>query len=134
MYSATPGRSRRLAWLRDLTRVLVPGGLALLGFQPRIEPPGRLERLCTRLNRTLLRLPGANRAYQPGDDCTGIHFLHTFEDEAEVRAEVTEAGLAVRELDWSRGCAVVEVPGWTRQGAPATSPSPDSFGQGGGMS
>jgi SAM-dependent methyltransferase len=116
MYSAIPGKAHRRAWLRDLARVLVPGGLAILSFQPRIGAPGRLERLCARLNRVLLRLPGANRAYQPGDDCTSIHFLHRFEDEAEIRAEVTDAGLTVRELAWSRGYAVAAVPDQSARG------------------
>jgi SAM-dependent methyltransferase len=106
MFSAIPGRAGRKAWLRDLARVLVPGGVAILSFQPALGPPSRLQTLCGRLNRLLVRLPGANQAYQPGDDGTGIHFLHTFQDETEIRSELAAAGADIRAIVWSRGYVV----------------------------
>lgn len=117
MYSAIPGRARRQAWLRDLARILIPGGLAILSFQPAREAPSRLHALCSRLNRVLVRLPGANRAYQPGDDCAMVHFLHTFQDEEEICAELTGGGAIIRELAWSRGYAVVAFPSSARSDA-----------------
>jgi SAM-dependent methyltransferase len=110
MYSAIPGRAWRQAWLREIARILVPGGLAMLSFLPARSGTSRLQALCSRVNRALVRLPGANRAYQPGDDCTTIHFLHTFQDEEEIRGELAGAGAIIRELAWSRGYAVVAFP------------------------
>jgi SAM-dependent methyltransferase len=85
MYSAIPGRARRQAWLRDLAWILIPGGLAILSFQPAREAPSRLQALCRRLNRVLVRLPGANRAYQSGDDWRTPTFCTRFQDEEEIR-------------------------------------------------
>jgi len=110
MYSAIPGRAGRQAWLRDLARILAPGGFALLSFLPPREARSRVQALCRRLNRVLIRLPGANRAYQPGDDCGMVHFLHTFQDEEEIRGELAGAGAIIRELVWNQGYAVVSFP------------------------
>ena len=110
MYSAIPGRARRQVWLRDLSRILIPGGLAILSFQPAREAPSRLQALCRRLNRVLVGLPGANRAYQPGDDCAMVHFLHTFQDEEEIRGELAGAEAKILELAWNRGYVVVAFP------------------------
>ena len=124
MYSAIPGKSGRQAWLRDLARVLAPGGLALLSFLPaQNRTTSRVQALCGRLNRMLVKLPGANRDYQPGDDCAMVHFLHTFQDEEEIRGELTGAGTLIRELDWNRGYAVVAFPPSTRSDAGATRPA-----------
>ena len=110
MYSAIPGRAGRQAWLGDLARILTPGGLALLSFLPQRNTSGRVRALCRRLNRLLVKLPGANRDYQPGDDCTMVHFLHTFQNEEEIRIELTGGGAIIRELAWNRGYAVVTFP------------------------
>jgi len=110
MYSAIPGRAGRQAWLRNLARVLVPGGLAILSFLPARHAPGKVRTLCSHLNRLLVKLPGANRAYQTGDDCTGGHFLHTFQDETEIRDELESTGASIREFDWRRGFAVLAYP------------------------
>jgi ubiquinone/menaquinone biosynthesis C-methylase UbiE len=110
MYSAIPGRAGRQAWLQELARVLAPGGLAIISFLPEPSTPDRVQALCGRLNRVLVKLPGANRAYQPGDNCAGDHFLHTFQSEKEVRGELAGAGAIIRELAWSRGYAVVAFP------------------------
>lgn len=107
MYSAIPGRVQRQMWLRDLFRVLAPKGLAVLSFLTEQEPRARMTRLREALARRLAGLPGANRAYQPGDTCPQGHFLHAFQTEQEVRQELEEAGVVVRELDWRRAFAVV---------------------------
>ncbi len=107
MYSAIPGRAQRQMWLRDLCRVLSPEGLAVLSFLTEQEPQARMTRLREALARRLARLPGANRAYQPGDTCPQGHFLHAFQTAREVRQELEEAGVVVRELDWRRGFVVV---------------------------
>jgi SAM-dependent methyltransferase len=110
MYSAIPGRAGRQAWMRDIGRILAPGGLLMLSFLPERNIPSRVRALCRRLNRVLARLPGANRAYQHGDDCTMVHFLHAFQNEEEIRGELTGAGAMIRELAWNRGYAVVAFP------------------------
>jgi ubiquinone/menaquinone biosynthesis C-methylase UbiE len=110
MYSAIPGRAGRQAWLQDLARILTPGGLVMLSFLPERNTPGRARALCRRLNRVLVKLPGANRAYQTGDDCAMVHFLHAFQDETELRKELESAGALIRELDWPRGFAVLAYP------------------------
>lgn len=110
MYSAIPGRAGRQAWLRDVARILAPGGLAMLSFLPEQNAPGRVQTLCRHLNRALVKLPGANRAYQAGDDCAMVHFLHTFQDEEEIRGELTGAGAMIREIAWNQGYAVVSFP------------------------
>lgn len=110
MYSAIPGMSLRQAWLRDLFRILTPDGLGILSFESKHAPRSRLGMLRIRLNRMLAKLPGANSAYQTGDNCTDGHFLHEFQDEEEIRRELTNTGLMIRELNWSRGFAVVTRP------------------------
>ncbi len=109
MYSAIPGRTQRQVWLCDLFRILAPKGLVVLSFLTEQEPRARMTRLREAVARQLVRLPGANRAYQPGDTCPQGHFLHAFQTEQEVRQELEEAGVVVRELDWKRGFAVVEL-------------------------
>ncbi len=110
MFSSIAGSAERRAWLRALGRVLRPRGVALLDFYP--EPPtlSRLARLSRRLNRWLARLPGTNPAYQPGDQWPAGHFLHAFQNEDELRRELTEAGARIRELNWVRGLVVVDFP------------------------
>ena len=110
MYSAIPGQSRRQTFLADLGRLLKPDGLAILSFAPEQRPVSRTKTICTRLNTVLAKLPGTNPAYQPGDDCGGGHFMHTFQDEDEIRQELMGAGVSIRELNWARGYAVVAYP------------------------
>ena len=106
MYSAIPGVSQRHAWLTDIGRLLKPNGLVILGFLPERPPVSRLRRLSIRLNAALARLPGTNRAYQPGDDCVGEHFIHWFKDVGEIRNELERAGVTILEINWE-GMAVV---------------------------
>ncbi len=107
MYSAIPGMMRRQAWLRDLTHVLQPHGLLILSFLSERRPVSRLQILCRHVNQFLVKLPGANTTYQPGDDCPQGHFLHAFHDEDEIRAEFRASGVLIRELDWKRGFAIL---------------------------
>ena len=111
MYSALPGRSLRQKCLRDMLRVLKPSGLAILSFEARHHPSSRLGRLRTRTTQALAGLRGANRAYQPGDACEARgHFIHTFQDESEIRTEFSEAEGTILEVDWQRGFAILAVP------------------------
>ena len=107
MYSAIPGRSQRLTLLTDLSRLLKPNGLVILSFFRKQAEVPRLKTICSRLNAILARLPGANMAYQPGDECDAEHFLHRFQDEEEIRRELSGAGGFIQELDWIRGFAVL---------------------------
>jgi SAM-dependent methyltransferase len=107
MYSAIPSRSQRLTLLADLRRVLKPNGMVILSFfRERTEIP-RVKTICRRLNAILAGLPGANMAYQFGDECEAEHFLHRFQDEEEIRRELSGAGVFIQELDWVRGFAVL---------------------------
>jgi SAM-dependent methyltransferase len=110
MYSAIPGRSQRLTLLTDLRRLLKPKGLVILSFLPEQPERSRLRKLCRRLNMMLVRLPGANMAYQPGDRCDAEHFLHRFQDEEEIRRDLSGAGALIQDLDWIRGFAVLTFP------------------------
>jgi len=107
MYSSIPGATRRQRWLADLRRLLKPDGLGVLSFMSAHPAGSRLARACTSLNRCLARLPGANTAYQPGDDFRWGHFYHVFQDEDEIRQELIYAGAVVRKVDWCRGLAVI---------------------------
>ena len=121
MYSSIPGRAQRQAWLANLLRHLAPEGLVILNFLIDHPPPSRIQRIGRAINRVLVALPGANRAYQPGDSCAQGHFLHAFQDESEIREELEEAGVQTHELNWRRGFAVVSVP---RNQSGPTSPFP----------
>ena len=110
MYSAIPGRSRRQAWLAAMASLLKPRGHLILSFMPQTFPRSRLGRWRARLNTVLARLPGANPTYQPSDVWRG-HFYHAFRDEAEIREELSTAGMEVLALDWARGFAVVTASG-----------------------
>jgi len=107
MYSAMPGRRARQAWLRSSTSLLREAGCLVLCFLT--EPPvrSRSRRLSDRINGWLCRLPGSNHEYQPGDTCGQSHFLHAFQDEQELRQEMGETGLAIVELNWGKGYAVL---------------------------
>ena len=116
MYSVIPGRAQRKAWLNDLSRILKPEGLLILSFAgERWESQrSRLGTLLVRLTTILARLPGGNHGYQVGDTCGRGHFMHTFQDEEEIRRELESAGALIRELDWIRGFAVVDFKRRTR--------------------
>jgi SAM-dependent methyltransferase len=110
MYSSIPSSRLRQDWLRELGRVLKPGGIAMLDFMGDPPSVSRLTRLSRRLNRLLSHVPGTNPAYQPGDEWPAGHFLHSFRNEEELRREVIEAGARIRELLWVRGIITLEFP------------------------
>lgn len=107
MYSAIPGRRCRQTWLRQLTRLLAPKGLAVLQFFADSDPSTRRKRVSETINQWLSRLPGANHLYQPGDTCPQGHFLHAFRSEQELRQELSECGIMLRELNWQGQYLVV---------------------------
>lgn len=108
MYSAIPSRSWRQTWLRQLTNLLSPKGLAILQFLVDSAPSTRRKRISETTNRWLTRLPGTNHLYQPGDTCPQGHFLHAFQSEPELRQELSESGVVLRELNWQGQYLVVE--------------------------
>ena len=110
MYSSIPGRQRRQAWLRSLRPCMNENGLLVLNFLVAREMNTRTHRLVHRLNRWLIRLPGANQLYQFGDTCSQNHFLHGFVDEEEIRSELRDAGATVDHLSWHEGYAVLSWP------------------------
>lgn len=110
MYSAIPGTTGRQAWLGRLRRLLKAGGLVLLSYERELPAPSRIKAISGRLNAFLHRLPGANLDYRPGDNYSTDHYMHAFQSEAEIRAELIGAGASIRELRWMRGYAVVDFP------------------------
>jgi SAM-dependent methyltransferase len=110
MYSAIPGRQERQAWLHSLRTYLKPQGRAILNFMLVREPETTTQRLTLFLARWLMKLPGANKNYQPGDTCAQGHFLHLFATEEEIRSELTETGVTIVALNWPSGFAVVSWP------------------------
>ena len=100
MYSSIPSRNWRQAWLRQVTSLLAPKGLAVLQFLVDSTPPTRTKRVCQTINQWLTRLPGTNCLYQPGDTCSEGHFLHAFQSEQELRQELSESGVVLQELNW----------------------------------
>lgn len=110
MYSAIPGRSARQAWLRSLRGFLTPQGRAILNFMVVREPETMTQRWTIALAQYVMKLPGANKNFQPGDTCAQGHFLHLFATEKELRSEVVEAGATVHALNWPSGFVVVSWP------------------------
>ncbi len=110
MYSAIPGTERRQAWLGRLSRLLKPGGLAMLSFDRELPPPSCTRAIIKPLIALLQKLPGANRDYRPGDSYSAEHYMHSFQSEEEIRAELTGAGASIRELGWVKGYAIVTFP------------------------
>ena len=100
MYSSIPSRSWRQTWLRQLTSLLSPNGLAVLQFLVESDFSTRRKMIREKINQWLTRLPGTNRLYQPGDTCPQGHFLHAFQNEQELRQELTESDVVLRELNW----------------------------------
>ncbi len=107
MYSAIPDASVRQTWLTSLRYLLKPNGVVILSFEIKREPVSRLKPICARLNEVLVKFPGANKAYRSGDAYVYGHFMHFFQDESEVRNELLGAQVAIQELDWAHGFAVV---------------------------
>lgn len=107
MYSSIPSRNWRQTWLRQLTSLLTPKGLAVLQFLVDSDPSNRRKQISETINRWLARLPGANRLYQPGDTCPQGHFLHAFQSEQELHQELSESGVVLRELNWQGQYLVV---------------------------
>jgi 2-polyprenyl-3-methyl-5-hydroxy-6-metoxy-1,4-benzoquinol methylase len=105
MYSAIPGRRARQRWLQRTMELLKEGGCVILCYLIEDPQRSRSRRLSDRINHWLCRLPGANRDYQVGDTCGRLHYLHAFQDQQELLAELT--GTEIRELDWFRGYAVL---------------------------
>ena len=110
MYSAIAGKAQRQSWLANLRRVLTPNGRVILSFLPEHPPASRLRTARRRLTMMVARLPGANPGYQMGDDCGGGHFLHWFQDEAEIRSELAGAGVRIQDLNMSPGFAILTYP------------------------
>jgi ubiquinone/menaquinone biosynthesis C-methylase UbiE len=107
MYSSIPGSQRRRTWLADLCRLARPNGLVILSFCPAETPVSRRASFCAHVNQWLVKLRGANKSYEPGDDCAQGHFLHAFQTEDEIRRELSGAGAVIRELNWAEGFALL---------------------------
>lgn len=110
MYSSIPGKAARQSWLRSLRRPLKGGALIILSFASGYPPPSKGKMLRLWMNAVLRKLPGANRAYQPGDSCLAGHFMHEFQTEDELRTELTEAGAVIQELCWTANYTVLTFP------------------------
>lgn len=110
MYSSIPSRKWRQTWLRQLTSLLAPGGVAILQFLVDSDLSDRRKMVSETINQWLIRLPGTNRLYQPGDTCPQGHFLHAFQSEQELREELSESGVVLQELNWQRQYLVVAAP------------------------
>lgn len=107
MYSTIPGRPGRQSWLRALRQQLKIGGYAILSFALESSPRTGLRTVRTSLSIAVSKLPGANPAYQPGDECPAGHFMHLFQSEDELRTELAEAGATIHDLNPARGYAVL---------------------------
>lgn len=110
MYSAIPGKLQRQTWLRSLRTSLKPQGRAILNFMVDREPESTTQRLTRALAGHIIKLPGANKSYQPGDTCHQSHFLHIFTIEEELRSEVSETGATIHALNWASGYVVLSWP------------------------
>lgn len=107
MYSSVAGQARRQAWLAELARLLTNEGRLVISFLAGPYSTRRRAAVLRAVTRALTKLPGANAAYQTGDVVVGGHFFHRFASEAEIRGELLGAGVAICELDWSAGFAVL---------------------------
>ncbi len=107
MYSAIPGKRQRQTWLQSIRTSLRPQGRAILNFMVDREPETTAQRLTLVLARHIMKLPGANKSYQPGDTCHQSHFLHIFRTEEELRSEVAETGATIHALNWASGYVVL---------------------------
>lgn len=107
MYSAIPGRQQRQDCVRHFRLALRREGKIVLNFLLSHEWQTKSHRLIHTINQWLLKLPGSNQAYQPGDFCSHGHFMHSFLDEAEIRSELVETGATILEINWKEGFAVI---------------------------
>ena len=107
MYSTIPGRSGRQSWLRTLRRQLKTGGHAILSFALELSPRTGFKTARTSLSIAVSKLPGANPAYQSGDESLAGHFMHLFQTEDELRTELVEAGATIHDLNPARGYVVL---------------------------
>jgi ubiquinone/menaquinone biosynthesis C-methylase UbiE len=110
MYSAIPGTAARQAWLTRVGRLLKPGGFVIVSFERELAPPSRTRTISKPLNAVLHKLPGANRGYRIGDSYSAEHYMHAFQSEDEIRAELLGAGAHIRELNWVKGYAITTFP------------------------
>jgi SAM-dependent methyltransferase len=102
VYEQTPGRARRVAFLRALRRLTAPGGLVVLcaAWYPDRGP----RRAMIDGARWLLRRLGVRAAAEPGDrftyhvsiasDHKTACFYHRFQRPEEIAREIRAAGLA----------------------------------------
>lgn len=102
VYEQTPGRERRVAFLRALRRLTAPGGLVVLcaAWYPDRGP----RRAMIDGARWLLRRLGVRAAAEPGDrftyhvsiasDHATACFYHRFQRPGEIAREIRAAGLA----------------------------------------
>ena len=107
MYSAIPGRTRRLSYLKEFHRALRPGGKVVLNFLVSLDPSIGMQPRLGQAAMWLHRQFHANPEYQPGDSCTCGHFAHTFATLDEVRTELEHAGIELLDLNWQEGFAVL---------------------------
>lgn len=97
IYSAVPGRARRVQMLRRIAPALRRGGCLVCQFhwepEPRISP--RAAQLC----RLFARLIGGYRDFEPGDQLWGhVEFIHGFSDPAVLNAEFAAGGFELLHL------------------------------------
>jgi len=79
----------------------------ILSFSRAETPASHRASFCAQVNQWLVTFPGANKSYEPGDDCAQGHFFHAFQTEDEVRRELIGAGAVIRELNWAEGFALL---------------------------
>lgn len=94
MYSAIPGRARRIRLLKRLARALVPGGYLVCSFSYNASPqrPGAGGLL----RRVFAVLTLGNLQYQEGDRLHGNEeFLHDFLSESELQTEFRLGGFEI---------------------------------------
>lgn len=101
VYQKTPGRSHRVAALAQFHRLLRPGGRVIFPVMS-IRPSSSLKsRILVDAPLSLLRRAWPERALEPGDRFfrsgrgTPPLLTHLFRDDAEVAAEIADAGLAL---------------------------------------
>lgn len=122
MYSAIPGKLARQTWLRSLRPFLKPQGRAILNFMLVREPETAMHRFTLALAEHIMKLPGANKNYQPGDTCAQGHFLHLFTTEEELRSEIVQTGATVHAVNWPNGFVILgwPTPADTRHASPCS--------------
>jgi hypothetical protein len=82
----------------------------MLSFARELPPPSRTQAISRPLIAFLQKLPGANRDYRTGDSYSAEHYMHAFQNEEEIRAELAGAGVSICELGWVKGYAIVTFP------------------------